>query len=338
MGGEELSVRMCDYLGSTEVLSAVQTPETMQALMNLDADWSGFIESTLRRVREVNGLGGPRMHVVWGGVLEKKGVMPRYPDDWRDILDAERLLEQWQRRMDRCGKIQVRVLCFSFFSHRWERASRDVESAHPDTATHKKARALGEYGRRGTCPLFSRHTFDCYFWIDFAGVNQFDLREKVLGVTVLPAYVAACTEIIMYNSSTVEYEPRAWTRIERLLGYTFAASPLFVYLDDAYPNKQLDHDDLVARQPDSFVKVDVGKIALRIRHPADETSTLTDASDLPAILDLCSIAQGAQPLNPQRLMAETPDIVFNETLIMLDTEHYDMDARETAANQSQCRY
>ena len=76
------------------------------------------------------------------------------------------------------------------------------------------------YGKFGFCSVFSpTHHFDYYFWIDFAGVNQYNLREKHLGMSVLCAFAAATVEIIMYNSSTASYEPRAWTRLERMLGY-----------------------------------------------------------------------------------------------------------------------
>jgi len=116
--------------------------------------------------------------------------------------------------------IEGRGLCISFFSHRWERPSRDPAEAHPDSTDHKKAFALSMYGKFGFCSVFSpTHHFDYYFWIDFAGVNQYNLREKHLGMSVLCAFAAATVEIIMYNSSTASYEPRAWTRLERMLGY-----------------------------------------------------------------------------------------------------------------------
>merc|ERR1719195_1247752 len=109
----------------------------------------------------------------------------------------------------------------------------DPRTAHPDSVCHKKAKTLAEYGRLGTCPIFEpNHRFDYYFWIDFAGIHQHDPWDKVLGICKLPVFVAACTELAFFNSSSTAYEPRAWTRVERMLAYTFTASPLLVYLDD----------------------------------------------------------------------------------------------------------
>jgi len=212
------------YADSVPFLSAEQLPE----LMKPEADWSGLAPYILARVKACNALGGPRMQVVPWKALEVLGHLPQYPDpeDSRFILDAESLLEEWVARQDEQGRVGGRIICFSFFSHRWERPSMDPTLAHPDDAEHKKAKALTTYGRLGTCSIFSpTWTFEYFFWIDYAGVNQWNPREKALAITMLSAWVSACVEIIMYNSSTADYEPRAWTRVERMLGFTYCISP-----------------------------------------------------------------------------------------------------------------
>ncbi len=128
-----------------------------------------------------------------------------YPDiaDSAHIIDAEKLVEAWIEQQDETGKVEGRALCISFFSHRWERPSMDPLQAHPDSLEHKKAFALSKYGEFGFCSVFSPvHYFEYYFWVDVAGINQYNLREKCLGVSALCAFVAASVEIVMYNSFT----------------------------------------------------------------------------------------------------------------------------------------
>jgi len=254
-------------------------------------------------------------------------------------LGREKLLELWINEMDEEGKVNDRGFCISGFSHRWERPSLDPAKAHPDSLDHKKARLLAEYGSRGTCPIFEpHHQFDYYYWLDFAGINQFDLREKQLGVCKLPAFISATVEIIMFNSSTVDYEPRAWTRMERALGFTFTASPLFVYMDDNYPNEPLDLNGIISSNPGCFMKdPDSGALMLRLRDPCGDGACVTDKRDLALLEELKTIVQTALPLNPQRLAAGTPELSFDKSCILLDTEHYNIDCTANLARMTSQR-
>ena len=55
--------------------------------------------------------------------------------------------------------------------------------------------------------------------MDFCGINQDYYHDKLLGIAKLPGYISCAIEIIFYDSSTVDYETRAWTRLERVLGF-----------------------------------------------------------------------------------------------------------------------
>jgi len=264
--------------------------------------------------------------VVWWGTLLEDRQLPQYPCDWSRILDAEALLLAWLENMDDHGKVDGRAVCLTFFSHRWERPSTDVSLAHPDSVCNKKALALAQYGSRGTCPIFEpHHKFDYYFWVDYAGIHQYDPWQKVLGICKLPVFVAACTELAFFNSNTTSYEPRAWTRVERMLAYTFTVSPLFVYLDEGYPSQPMDVDAIIARDPESFQKDASGALRLVIRSPWGPTASLTHAEDIDLIQELAVLASSARPLNPMRLSASDPEIHFENTTIVLDTMHYSLD-------------
>lgn len=312
---EQVRLRVEDLLSSDSVLTAnVFTQETVPILMEVDSDWKPYNRFMLERVRAANELtkGEVRMQIVWWKTLQELGRFPMYPDpsDSMHIIDAQRFIEAWIQRQDKNGKVEGRGLCISFFSHRWERPSRDPAEAHPDSTDHKKAFALSMYGKFGFCSVFSpTHHFDYYFWIDFAGVNQYNLREKHLGMSVLCAFAAATVEIIMYNSSTASYEPRAWARLERMLGFTYCASPIFVYLDDNYPFEACDVDDLVKRNSDAFVKdVETGGLRLKLRDPRSDGAVLSCQEDAPWINVLTDTVKK----------------------VPIDTEHYQNDVKAAA--------
>merc|ERR1719183_983146 len=230
-------------------------------LLDSDADWTPFVHFQLRRVRAVNALGGPRMRVVWHKTFRVLGRIPRYPEDAAHILDAEKAIEAIIAHMDGQGKVVIaaagygdrdgeedgdgdgdraegRVFCAKMFSHRWERSSPDPACAHPDDPAHKKARALAEYGRGGVCTVVAQQRFEYFFWVDYAGIDQRPGTPwKALGIAKLPAYIASCIETIFYLSRTpgLQYEPRAWTRLERMLSYVYnSCARRFVLLDEEY--------------------------------------------------------------------------------------------------------
>ena len=105
-----LQADVAAFLQSPQVLSEVLTPEHVGMLRPADSDWSAYHRQCLKRVRDVNALGGPRMHIVWHGTLAKLGRIPMLPDegDSQHILDAERLVEAWIANMDAHGKVEGR--------------------------------------------------------------------------------------------------------------------------------------------------------------------------------------------------------------------------------------
>jgi len=305
----------------------------MGDLMKPDADWSGFAHFQLDRIQKINALGGPRMHLVhWLSIEQLGGRLPRWPDDVGSVLDAEELLKTIIAKMDCKGKIDGLVPCISMFSHRWERPDMDPAKAHADSTDHKKARALMHYGKRGTCPIFDpHHKFDYYFWVDFAGIHQTCLREKYLGIAKLPALTAACTEVIFYWSATASYEPRAWTRLERLLGFNFAYSPLFVFINDDYPHKDLDVAKVIASAPTVFMPDPdtPNGMCMLIKDPLGADAAVTDDWDMPLIEKLMNACLSAPPINPAAKMAgldKFGTVKFGKTFQKVNTEHFRIDA------------
>lgn len=326
---EALRAKVAAFLCGPDVTRAAVTPEAIKALAEPDSDWRPLVHQWRRRIQACNALGGPRMHLVWWGSLKTFGQLPRYPReaDAQHILDAEHLVDEWIRLMDGHGKVGSRSMGISFVSHRWERPSPDQDRGHPDSADNKKARGLIEYGERGTSTIFdAHHKMDYYYWIDFAGINQSDLREKVLGTTKLGAYVAACSEVVMYNSATVDYEPRAWTRLERMLGHTYTFFPLLVYLDDGYPYRPLDIDSVVSANPQAFVTGVDGSLMIVVRDPLGGDAGLADASDRPLIVHIASALRSAALLRSQAGTDGSEKPAFAESPpLVLDTDHYCID-------------
>ncbi|GMI28380.1 hypothetical protein TrRE_jg1657 [Triparma retinervis] len=317
------------------------------ALINPDADWSGFAHWLGARVAAANALGGPRMRVCWSGTMKELGRMPRWPQDAAHILDVEELCKTWAAKQDEKGKVDGRAMCISLFSHRWERPNIDPKEAHPDTPEGTKAKALAKYGSNGTCPIFHpHHTFDYFMWIDYAGIHQDDPRECVTGIAKLPAYISCCIEMIFYF--TDKYEARAWTRLERCVAYTFAQSPLFVFIDENYASgdsgatKALDIDALVAANPAVFKKDEkTGGMLMEVKDPNAEDASITDPKDRKIIADLLNVIKTSTPLCPAMKMAMAASgsseteasafLQFGSTFMPVDTEHWKVDSEKNHA-------
>eukprot|EP00928_Gymnodinium_smaydae_P040098 TRINITY_DN27253_c0_g1_i3.p1 TRINITY_DN27253_c0_g1~~TRINITY_DN27253_c0_g1_i3.p1 ORF type:complete len:384 (+),score=48.64 TRINITY_DN27253_c0_g1_i3:86-1237(+) len=303
----------------------------------------------LKRMNLANSVDAPPMRVVWWGTIEKLGRLPRWPEDREHILDAEKVLVEWAKLCDDRGGVLVdgvrREICFSFFSHRWERPAKDHGSsyecgknAHPDTAEHKKAKVLATYGSRGACPIFPDTLFDYYFYVDFACIDQDDNVAKLAGVTTLPMHVASCVELLFYDSKTVAYEPRGWTRAERMIGYAFSFSPLFVYIGEEYPERETDFKALCNANPDVYsMPNDDGKVLMAIADPLAPDSALTNPKDRDIVRKLCEAALRVPPLNmawPAEMQAyknkdyQSP-LKFGHDKILLDTEHQRMDVQRS---------
>lgn len=195
------------------------------------------LEHLLMKVKSANELaatiphcrGVVRMKVVHWDSLAKTGI-PRWPSrhghDSDGIVDAENLIVRWLERCDEFGTIDGLRLSIEMFSHRWLRphycdrcASGEPcefsAHAHPDK-DDIKATLLTAYGH-----YFASRMKMCtkYFWIDFACIHQDDQVLKAVGVCLLPLYVGACQRIIFCDDT--QFETRAWTRLERLIGACF---------------------------------------------------------------------------------------------------------------------
>eukprot|EP00747_Dinoflagellata_sp_TGD_P023035 gnl/TRDRNA2_/TRDRNA2_129507_c1_seq1.p1 gnl/TRDRNA2_/TRDRNA2_129507_c1~~gnl/TRDRNA2_/TRDRNA2_129507_c1_seq1.p1 ORF type:complete len:235 (-),score=29.55 gnl/TRDRNA2_/TRDRNA2_129507_c1_seq1:76-780(-) len=132
---------------------------------------------------------------------------------WETVRDLGRIPHSAEKRaisMEEAFSIaESRNVRFfiEMFSHRWDSAFA------PDDHLNSKAKALVEWAEnRWTNGLGT------FFWVDFACIDQSDIAP---GVAMLPLYVSSCNNIICYD--TLAYEPRAWTRVERLMFAAFVA-------------------------------------------------------------------------------------------------------------------
>mmetsp|Transcript_44812 Transcript_44812/g.130517 ORF Transcript_44812/g.130517 Transcript_44812/m.130517 type:complete len:423 (-) Transcript_44812:199-1467(-) len=344
---ESMSKMVMKNLGAVveAYLSMDDTPHQRTEFLTWDvpammpADSKGFApvaHMLLSKVRAINALGGPRMNLVWWGTLCHLGRIPKYPDDHLHILDAEKLLEEWVKKMDEYGKVQCpsaeggterRIVCMSMFSHRWARPSMDPAQAFPDTVDNKKCKALGYYGYSGLCPVFSEHQFDYYYWIDYAGVNQSDYLDKLLGIAKLPLYISCCIEMIFYNSE--EYERRAWTRLERILGFHFVWAPLFPYMDDNYPEQPANLKELATTSPHVFRHDEESDtLHMHILDPCGDDCSITDPRDREYIINILNILSRTKPVNPQ--FKAGGEFLFGESAFVVDTMHGKFDAEKKA--------
>jgi len=311
------------------------------SMMRLDADWTKMVEMQLAKIRAINALGGPRMMIVWSGTCRHLGRIPRYPQDSHHILDAEAAVQEFLRQADEKGKVmclnadgvrEPRVLCLSMFSHRWERPNSDPEASFPDSASNKKARALAYYGESGLCPVFHDHRFDYYFWVDYAGINQEYYPEKLLGIAKLPGYISCAIEMVYYNSSSVDYENRAWTRLERVLGFAYSWSPLFVYMDDQYPQAPCDLRALADKEPHLYsIDASSGSLLMTVMNPLDDKAGVSDWRDRAYIGKLLDIVSKTRTLNPA--FKGGGKLELGKSVMLVDTLHGAMDAearRESA--------
>ena len=322
------------------VFDAFSSPEfsgplpPFNLLAPADADWSKCAPWVLSRVKYVNSLGGPRMRVVHFKTLQTLGSIPRWPEDSANILDLEDMITSWIERQDAKGNLLGRKLCVTMFSHRWSRPDRDPMLAHPDTTDGLKARSLAEYGIGGNCGVFPDHSFDYFFWIDYSGVNQTDRLAKTLGVAALPLYVATCIEIVFFYNEA--YESRAWTRLERIIGYTFSAAPSFVLIDDKYVNKEMPSREALCDKAPSCFSLDdkTGGLLMGIHDPLGEDAGLTDPSDRALVERLLELCMKTPPLNgaiKESYGSAQTGLDLANLKFAVDIEHYRIDCQQARA-------
>lgn len=269
--------------------------------------WACFLD----KIRHVNKLGGPPVRVVWWKTLDKLGRIPRFPDDREHILDLEQLVERW---LAQCvpdgptrGCFDGHYLSVRFISHRWAQphyceecslGTCDVH-ANPDTWDNIKAQVLGQWGR----DLYYSEDIrpfrpeDLYFWIDYAGIHQEDPYLKLSGITLLPLYISCCANgMVCYVDEDLEYADRAWTALERILGYCLTASPALMKIDRGYlSNKPLLCNMQLTTQQPGWWSMHGHSLWLRLHDPTKGNITVPgDADVINRILDL---AMHAHPVD-----------------------------------------
>ena len=303
-------------------------PPPFHLLGPADADWSGAAPWCLQRIQEINAVGGPRMKVVHWKTLEDLGRIPRWPDDASAVLDLEDVIKAWVERQDSRGKIDDKIMCITMFSHRWTRPALDPAIAHPDSPDGLKAQSLAQYGHGAHCGVFPNHLFEYFFWIDFAGVNQQNRLAKTLGVSMLPLYVAGCSEICFFYNEA--YEGRAWMRLERVIGYAFNPAPMFVLIDGNYIRKETpSRERIAAASPGCFSLDDeTGGLMMAINDPLGEGAGITDPADQLLVEKLLSLCLKAPPLNAslkESFGAQHEGLDLGQCKFAVDVEHYRMD-------------
>lgn len=270
-----------------------------------------YLQWMLSRVQMLTKTGGPRMRVVWWRTLCDLGRIPKWPHDKAHIIDLEILLQTWLKECDSSGKMEGRYLYIWMLSHRWERPHYCADcargncpkasEAHPDSFTNIKARVLAKWGEHqyeesNVGPMSPE---DYYFWIDFAAIDQDDDLSKLAGIEMLPLYVACCgSGLVLYlpNESSIGYEERAWTAIERVLAYTYGTSPTLKKIDSGYVkgSSRWKAPQLVKEKPEYWVQMD-NQLTFRMTDPLN--GQLTCTQDVEKIEHLKTIVSETPPID-----------------------------------------
>ena len=292
------------------------------------------------RVHRANEAGGPRCRLVWWKTIRSLGRLPRWPDDAAHILDAERLLNEWENECDNEGKVDGRAFCQSFFSHKWF-------NGNPDADGEKWSR-LAHYGELGSCSVFPDDKFDYYYFIDYSGIEQptgGTAEEKKAsqartdaGICMLPLYIACSVELIYYN--TADYEKRAICRLERLLAYAYCFSPMIVYLDSSYPwhrrqpnaiDPKIDPNAIVESDNTVYKLSDDGKdVLIKMTDPVGTDAVFSEFNpeeEKQLITEVKAICEKATPLN---IVLGAQPTTFEDYFTLsckLDILHAEMDRR-----------
>lgn len=288
-----------------------------------------YVKWMLKRIDLLTKTGGPRMRVVWWKTLVDLGRIPRWPQDKHHILDLRSLLKEWLKYCDNQGRVDGRYLYIWMLSHRWERphfcedcASGDcplMYDAHPDSVTNIKARTVGKWGEHqydegNVGPLSPE---DHYIWIDFTSIDQDDSVQKLLGIEMLPLYVACCgSGLVMYlpNDPEIGYEERAWTAIERILGYVYGTSGVLKKIDSGYIKgaPRWTQAALIKEKP-QFWEEKHGKLCFRLTDPL--SGRLTCEEDSEKITRLKEIIEITPPID---FYGMKEAFFWNETLCRVD--------------------
>merc|ERR1712137_1133752 len=147
-----------------------------------------------------------------------------------------------------------------------------------------------QYGARGIRPTAPDLVFDNYFWLDYCCIDQNEYSIWAQGVYTLPLYVACCTDFVIYESETAEYEKRAWTRIERMLTYAFNYFPNMIYIHRGYPDVPPDLNVVVAKSPETCSIGGSGELILRVANPCGKDAQVSKDQDsfiISGLKELC---------------------------------------------------
>ena len=213
---ERMIAATFELLGSDDFVAKTNPPLPCSPA---DSDWSGFAQWLLQRVQDISAVGGHGCASCAGG----RSPTPAGRDGRRTalVLDLADLLEAWIARQDAFGKVDGRIVCSRCFrtaGRRRPRPTRRTTSRRARSpATARSARAPSSRSTASTTSSGSTTAAS-------TGRRCADPRRREA-----PLYGASVVEILFFF--TPEYEARAWTRLERAIGYVYTASPMFVYLD-----------------------------------------------------------------------------------------------------------
>lgn len=289
-----------------------------------------YVKWMQKRINLLTKTGGPRMRVVWWKTLADLGRIPRWPEDKQHILDLETVLDIWLKECDSQGRMDGRYLYIWMLSHRWERPHfcdecltgfcELMSSAHPDSITNVKARTMSRWGEHqydegNVGPLSPE---DHYIWIDFTSIDQEDSVQKLLGIEMLPLYVACCgSGLVLYlpDNEEIGYEERGWTAIERVLAYTYGVSPVLKKIDSGYCKgaSRWTSKKLIAAKPEYWEENGDGALCFRLIDPLK--GRLTCEQDIPKIEHLKEIIETTAPIDFHG--TKTP-LEWNKTLCRVD--------------------
>ena len=259
------------------------------------------------------------------------------------MLDMAQLLRLWLERAACSAEAHSSLLLY-FFSHTWERPHwcehcetglcGEAALAHPDDVDNSKAANLARHGHK----VASVSGQQCYYWVDFGGIDQDNARAKCVGVNLLPLYVSCMGGMVMYEGrkSSRRYEPRAWTRVERMLAYSFSVDGNMIRLahDDAPSLDELATepgsafvavDEHGLRQSWPFKSAELPSVPTELRLGSDSQDygvaisdplkgSLTNPGERELMERLCEIAEQVQPAS---LDGNKPPLVLGETVMPL---------------------
>ena len=235
-------------LGSSEAVADLLSSRAWQSLNSASQGVKG---GALAKLDLIAAAKLPSMNVISASRLRELGRFPANREG--EAVDARKVLRQ-------PGAV------VALFSHRWLRPTEGL----PDDESGSKVRALLEFARWYELKYEGRAL---HFWVDYCSIAW---DNRALGIAALPAYVAACNDIVIF--STADYFERAWCRLELSIAYTFTFAGEVPWVINA----SLGDDDSVGSEHE------IARSSMLLLDPAE--GNLTVASDRVHIESLLAVA------------------------------------------------